>query len=91
MLTLTISQEQLQQSFQKSLDDMLSPSNYSNPVKRELDNILGYSGTLRGELGSKIASFLSTAMETTEFQAILGKAIAEEMAKRAVDAMEKKK
>ena len=90
MLTLSISQEQLQSAFQDALNDMLKTGNYKNPVTRTLDEMLGYSGSMRGELGNKITSFLSTAMETPEFQAILGKAIAEEMAKRAVDAMEKK-
>jgi len=91
MLTLTISDEQLQVAFQKTLDDMLLPGNYNNPVKRELDNILGYSGSMRGELGTQITNYLSTALQSPEFQQILGKSIADEMARRAVDAMEKKK
>lgn len=90
MLTLTISDEQLQAAFQKSLDDMLSPGNYSNPVKTVLDKMLGYSGSLTGELGKQITDYLTIAMSTPLFQAQLGKSIADEMAKRAVDAMEKK-
>ena len=90
-LTLTVTDEQLQESFQKTLDEMLAPGNYNNPVKRVLDNLLGYSGTMKGEIGKQIQDFLSTSMQTPEFQAILGQAIATEMAKRAVDALEKKK
>lgn len=91
MLTLVITDEQLQTAFQQSLDGMLDPKNYSNPVKSVLDNILGYGGSMKGELGSQIETFLSTAMETPAFQQQLGEAIAKEMAKRAVDALEKKK
>ena len=91
MITLTISDETLQESFQTSLNDLLKPGNYSNPVKRELDNMLGYSGSMRTELGNQITTYLATAMDTPSFQQTLGKAIAVEMAKRAVDALEKKK
>jgi hypothetical protein len=91
MITISISDSQLQESFQKSLDDMLKPGNYSNPVKTILDNLLGYSGALKGEIGARITDFTTTALNTAEFQQMLGKAIAEEMARRAVDAMEKKK
>ena len=89
MLTLTISEEQLQTAFQKTLDDMLLPGNYSNPVKKELDNLLGYSGSMKGELGKQIQAYLSTAMDSPEFQQMLGKSIADEMARRAVDSMKK--
>lgn len=89
MVTLIISEEQLQQAFQKSLDDMLKPGNYSNPVKQELDKILGYSGSMKSTLGDQIKIYLATAMESPEFQQMLGKSIADEMARRAVDSMKK--
>lgn len=91
MITLEITKEQLQESFQKELNDMLSPGNYSNPVKQTLDKILGYSGTMKGILGDKITKFLEEELETPEFQAQLGKSIADEMAKRAVDSLDKSK
>ena len=90
-LTLIITDEQLQKAFQKSLDDMLAPGNYNNPVKQTLDNMFSYSGEMKGVIGEQVKSFLSTQMEAPEFQQILGKAIANEMARRAVDALEKKK
>ena len=90
-LTLTVTDEQLQSAFQQSLDDMLSPGKYGNPVKAILDSLLGYGGSMKGEMGEQINNFLSTSVQSTEFQAILGQAIATEMAKRAVDALEKKK
>lgn len=91
MLTINISDEQLQKAFQKSLDDMLAPGNYSNPVKKVLDDVLGYSGSMKGEIGKQIQEFVTTSLSMPSFQAKLGQAIADEMARRAVDAMEKKK
>jgi len=91
MITLIIPDDKLQAAFEKSLEEMLAPGNYNNPVKRALDECLGYSGSMRGEVGKHITDYFTAAIETPEFQATLGHAIAAEMAKRAVDALEKKK
>jgi hypothetical protein len=90
-LTLIVTDEQLQTAFEKSLDDMLKPGNYTNPVKTVLDNLLGYSGAMKGEIGKQIQEFVSTSLSMPSFQVKLGQAIADEMAKRAVDAMKEKK
>ena len=92
MINIEIKQETIQESFQASLDAMLVPGNYHNPVKTVLDKILGYSVSNfeTNPIGKQIKEFVDTQLQTTEFQAQLGKAIAEEMAKRAVDAMERK-
>ncbi len=90
MITLTIEDNQLQQAFDKALDEMLKPGQYSNPVKSVLDKMLGYSSLGNGEVGKQITEFITTQLQTPEFQQQLGKAIADEMARRAVDAMEKK-
>lgn len=90
-LVLTITDEQLQAAFDKSLADMLAPGNYSNPVKTVLDKMLGYSGAMQGEVGEQIKQFVTTSLGMPAFQQKLGEAIAQEMARRAVDAMEKKK
>jgi hypothetical protein len=91
MITINIQDEQIQQAFNKSVNDMLVPGNYNNPVKTVLDNLLGYSGAMKGEVGEQIKLFVETQLKSESFQTLLGKAIAEEMARRAVDAMEKKK
>lgn len=90
-INIKIEQETIENAFQKSLDDMLAPGNYNNPVKRVLDNMLGYSGLMTNEIGKQIQEFVKVSLELPAFQARLGEAIAKEMAKRAVDAMEKKK
>jgi hypothetical protein len=89
-ITLVISDDQLQNAFEKSMDEMLKPGNYNNPVKTVLDNILGYSGQMKGEVGKQIQEFVTNSLSMPLFQAKLGQAIADEMARRAVDAMEKK-
>ena len=90
MVTININDEQLQEAFQNSLDTMLKPGCYNNPVKTVLDKMLGYSGAMKGVIGEQIQAFVSNSLQTPEFQQQLGKAIAEEMARRAVNAMEKK-
>lgn len=90
MLNLIVSDEQLQTAFQKTLDDMLKPGNYNNPVKQILDSMLGYSGEMKGKMGEEIKAYLEDVMQKPDFQQMLGKAIAEEMARKAVSAMEKK-
>jgi hypothetical protein len=90
MITLKIEDEQLQVAFATALEDMLKPGQYSNPVKNVLDKMLGYSSLGTGVVGKQISEFITTQFQTPEFQQQLGKAIADEMARRAVDAMEKK-
>lgn len=90
MITLNIQDEQLQQAFDKALEDMLKPGQYSNPIKIVLEKMLGYNGVMQGEIGKQIQEFITSQLQTPEFQQQLGKAIADEMAKRAVDAMEKR-
>lgn len=89
-LQLNITDESLQTAFQSHLDSLLTTGNYDNPVKRVMNDLLGYSGLMKGELSTKIKLFMEQQIETPEFQAILGKSIADEMAKRAVDSLEKK-
>ncbi len=91
MITLTIEDSKLQECFESHLNSILEVSNYNNPVKQALDSLLGYNGSMKGEMGRQIEAFLATAMDSPEFQAQLGKAIAAEMAKKAVQSMKEKK
>lgn len=90
-IQLEISEEQLQKSFQSHLDKLLEAGTYANPVKKVLDSLLGYSGTMEGVIGGKIKLFLEEQLDTPEFQSKLGESIANEMARRAVDALDKSK
>lgn len=90
MITLTINDEKLQESFEQSLNQLLDKGNYNNPIKQTLDNLLGYSGTLKGELGKQIEEHFRLCMESEDFKSKLGIALANEIAKRQVDLMESK-
>lgn len=90
MITLKIEDDKIQDSFNKALDTMLLPTNYSNPVKQVLDNLLGYSGSMKGELGKQIESLFTELMTTESFKEKIGVALANEIAKRQVDMMESK-
>ena len=90
-LQIEIPDEKIAAAFTKAIDELFDKGNYNNPVTSVLDNLIGYGGTMRGELGEQVTNFLKTCMETPEFQTQLGQSIANEMAKRAVDGLEKKK
>jgi len=89
MITITVTEEQIQEEFNKSMENLFSKGNYSNPVKSILDNLLGYSGAMKGAMGDKIKQYLETQIETPDFQQLLGKSIADEMARRVVDSLDK--
>lgn len=93
MITINITQEQLQEAFDSSVSSLLKPGNYENPVKKVLDKLLGYSAMSdnNNPLAIEIKTFAENSFSSTKFQQQLGQAIADEMARRAVDALEKKK
>lgn len=90
MLTLTITDEQLQVAFDNHIEKLLDKDNYSNPVKSVLDNLLGHSGSLKGELGDKIKAVMTELMSSQSFRNKLGDALATEIAKRQANALLKK-
>lgn len=90
-ITIEITHEQLKETFQASMNAMMDKNQYDNPVKRILSDKFGYSGNMKGVIGEKVQAFLDTQMDSPEFQAILGQAIANEMAIRAVDGMKDSK
>jgi hypothetical protein len=91
-ITLTITDEKLQESFDKSLEALLSIGNYHNPVKQIIDNIFSsYSGDkeIRAQLETHIKEHIIKAMATPEFATALGTAMVAEIAKREVDKLKK--
>lgn len=90
MITLTIPDDKLQESFEKHLNELLEKGNYNNPVKSILDNLLGYSGSLKGKLGKQIEDLFEELMATESFKEMIGVALANEIAKRQVDMMQDK-
>lgn len=90
-IQIILSDEELQVSFNKHFNALIEDkSTYSNPIKSVLNDILGYNGSYKPILKKQVEEYLETAMVNPEFQQLLGKAMAEELARKAVDAMEKK-
>lgn len=89
-LSLAISFDQIQAAFQSHLDKLLEAGTYNNPVRDVMDKLLGYSGSMRGELAKHIEDHFKAIMDTPQFQLMLGQALANEMARRATDALQKK-
>lgn len=84
--------EALQKAFQDHMTALItSKSQYDNPVKKTIDNMFSsYNATdankeLKAHFDALIASQMKTYMATPSFQLQLGQAMAEEMARRAVD------
>ena len=89
-INIVITDEQLQESFNKEISKLLETGTYSNPVKTCIDKLFGYSGELTGVLGEQIKVKLESFMEDKEFQRILGESLAKILAERHVKSLEKK-
>lgn len=89
-ISLVISDEKLQEVFEGHLNSLLEKGVYDNPVRRAFDDLMGYKGALREEFNEKVKGITLSLLDTPKFHEMLGKAIAEEMAKRQVDLLEKK-
>jgi hypothetical protein len=88
-ITLIISDEKLQLAFEQHLDSLLSKGNYDNPVRKAFDNLLGWKGELQVEFQNQIKEMALAQMKTPEFAVALGKAMAEDIARREVDKLKK--
>lgn len=89
MVQLTITDEKLQEVFQKHLDTLLATGNYDNPVRKAFDSLLGYNGELKEEFNRQVKEMALEQMKTPEFAAALGTAMAQEIARREVDKLKK--
>lgn len=90
MITLVIQDDTLQKAFESHLKSVLETGNYNNPVKQAFDKLLGYNGELVGEFNNQIKEMVRSQMQTSEFAAELGRAMAAELARREVDRIGKK-
>jgi hypothetical protein len=88
-LQLTITDEQLQQAFNTHITKLLEAGNYDNPVKRILDNLLGYNGSLTKEFGEQVVVLMRSLMQTPWFATAIGTAMAAELAKRELDKLKR--
>lgn len=91
MLTLTIPDERIQASFDAALNAMLDTTSYQNPVKKVLDDMLGYNGDadIKKQLMEQIKAQVVATMASPQFALALGQAMAAEIAKREVDKLKR--
>lgn len=91
MLTLTITDEQLQTAFDSHLNKLLETDNYNNPIKKCVDDLLGYNGDkgIKAQIEVAVRQHLQVAMASPQFALALGTAMAAEMAKREVDKLKR--
>lgn len=91
MITLTITDEKLQASFDKAFEALLTPGSYDNPIKKSLDNLLSYSGDkeIKQQIDDHVKNFITNTLATPMFQMALGQAVAAEIAKREVDKLKR--
>lgn len=91
-MSVLIPLEAVQRALQEYTDSLLNEkSHYNNPVKKVIDNMFSsYNSSesnkeLKAHFDTLIANQMKAYMATPSFQLQLGQAMAEEMARRAVD------
>jgi hypothetical protein len=92
MITITVTEEVIQTNVQAIVEQMLNEkSSYSNPIKQLAEKQLNHDGPLRDALKAKIDKLLKEIIESPTHDAVVGAAIVQEMAKRQIEEMQKKK
>lgn len=87
MLNIEISDEQLQEAITLSMNKLFKEDNYSNPLAKLIEKAVGSSysrGTLTEQIETKIVSKINQFMETSDFDIMLGQAVAKAIADREV-------
>jgi hypothetical protein len=90
MINLTITEQQLQASFEKSLEQMLSAGNYNNPVKALLEDMLPRSYKIDTPIGVQIKNYILELVEDQNFKLEIRRAAAQIFAEKMLEAAEKK-
>lgn len=94
-ISILIPMDILQKSFQEHMNSILTDkSSYNNPIKKVVDDMIGTYGSTNKELKEEFKKLVEVQMRqymtTPGFHLQLGQAMAEEMAKAAVDKLNKK-
>ena len=87
MLTITLDEQVLQESIDKAITTLISNDNYNNPLKGLVEKAVGstYSrGTLTDIIEAKIIAKINQFIDTTEFDILLGQAVAKAIADREI-------
>lgn len=94
-INIVLTKETIEAGFQKHLDDLFTKDNYNHPIKKILDTLFGTyqndSPETRDILKAMVIKAAQTKMDTPEFQLMVQQAIANEVAKKAVEHMKNEK
>ena len=92
MITVTVTDEVIQTQVQEAIDKMLRDSSlYLNPIEQLVEEQLFHDGPLRDALKAKIDSLIREVIESPTHDAVIGATIVQEIAKRQIEEIEKKK
>lgn len=86
-MQIEISEEQLNKAIEASINKLFHEDNYNNPLKSFIEKAVGtgYSkGVLSDQINEKIVSKINSFMETSDFDIMLGQAIAKAIATREI-------
>ena len=86
-MVINIDQELLDKAINESVIKLFSVDNYNNPLHKLIEKSVGSTynkGTLTEEIEQRIVTKLREFMETRAFDELLGRAVAENIAKREV-------
>jgi hypothetical protein len=92
MLNVEIEDTQLQDAISAMIAHVFKPDNYNNPLKGLVEKMCGSSynrGTMTDQIEAKITAKLTAFMETNEFDAMLGQAVAKAIAEREIKKRDK--
>lgn len=88
-MNLTISDETLNKAIEDSFNRLISAdSSYSNPIMKLVEACIGNSytrTTLGDEINAKVIAKVEQIINDPSFDAYLGKAVAEAIAKREIE------
>lgn len=90
MITATVTDQQLQDAFNKSVEKLFSMENYSNPAKEEAEKLFNYNGPLRDAVKAKIKELADEFVASDKFKDMLGQALVNKLAEDQLKEMKKR-
>ena len=90
-VSVSLSDEQIQDQVNKAFAKILEPDNYNNPVKSEIEKLFGYNGTLRDQIRAKVAEMAQSIMTDESWHERFAMALAHEMAKEQIKLLQNKR
>lgn len=87
-LSIEFTEEQIQEKLIEVRDELLNKDNYSSVLKKSLERLIGNSwssGSISESFDKIVEEQILKMVQTEEFATILGKTVADVLAKRVID------